>query len=892
MKMGPASVAAVVLLALAAPAHAQRKRLPGESLPHSYHVTITPDLDEGDVPFHYNGSNSIFIDVLRNTTTFTLHSSVTVTSLNVTINRTTIGSSYEQLQDGSNFLVITLEREVFAGDRYILRMEFNGEIRDGLDGFYRSSYEEDGETRWLAATQFAEMGARMTMPCYDEPAIKATWMFTFRPRPRWTVLTNTPLITSRDEEDGRRTMFFAETPLMSAFLLAWVISDFVGVHSPLEQNMTVWTTMETESQAEYASSVAPWTVASMAGLVNVPYNHGYLSKLDHVALPELGPGAMENWGLITYKQSRLLALENYTSESVKEQVVTIIQHEVSHQWFGNLVSPNWWSVLWLSEGFATFFENFAAAVVEPTWRLDEVFVVSTLLRPGMVYDEIAEAPPLTSENYDSNIYYKGGSIIRMMQQFIGSEAFYEGLHNYLVENQFSNATDDILFAAMDAVAPASSLRPNASVSSVMLPWARQSGFPFLTVTRNYVDGSAVITQNRWLLPPDPQDQALWTIPVTYTSRSEADFSTSTRLWLSDKAVWIDSLAGATADDWVLFNLQVAGFYRVQYDDENWELLREQLLTDHEAIPAVNRAQLVDDALSLVLNDQMSVETFLNLTSYLGNEYDYIAWLEGDYVFTFLYSMMDTNDFCTLSQTLVANVTAALGYEADPEDSHVTRILRATVARLACDGNQTECRNTTFGQFERYMADPNDTANWVDPDMKSVVYCEGIRQGGAEAYDFLQELYQNTSVISEQSVILEALTCQEDPSAFRYLLEQTARRSESGVHWDHLPALLEAALRGRRKQAAAAAIDFFVDNPHIFKARGIGKKKFGKLLTSFTRNLCDEDIIHKISLLASSLGDHPLASAASWRRSDVPRCDAIRRDASHWLKNWMSGYVAT
>ncbi|XP_049862778.1 aminopeptidase N-like [Schistocerca gregaria] len=882
-----AAAAAVALLVALASSPTDAQRLPGESLPRSYKVTLAPNLNEGENPFRFYGSTFIEVEILRDTTTLTMHADVSIVILSVILsNGTLIGASHEPLQDGSNFLVITLEEQVFAGDRLTLVLEFVGDVREGLAGFYRSSYKQDGETRWLGVTQFERTGARMAMPCYDEPAIKATWEFTFRPQQGYNVLFNTPLINATDDEDGRRTLTFEQTPVMSAFLLAWVVSDFVGVQSPLESNTTVWTTRDTAAQAEYPSVMGPRTVRSMEQLVRVPYNHGNLTKMDHVAVPDFAAGAMENWGLITYRQGYLLALDNYTSEAAKERVLTVIQHEVSHQWFGNLVSPNWWSVLWLSEGFATFFESFGSAVVEPTWRIDEAFVVTTMLRLGIAYDEDASAPPITSEDSDINIYYKGGSIIRMMQNFIGTDAFYDGLHNYLLQNQFSNATDDILFAAMDAVASSSDLPSDATVSSVMLPWARQAGFPIITVTRNYSDGSAIVTQNRWLVPADPNDETTWTVPVTYTSKSEADFSASTRLWLTDTTARLDNVADAAADDWVIFNLNVVGFYRVQYDTDNWALLVQQLLSDHEVIPPVNRALLLDDARALVQSDLLPLDTFLNLTSYLAQELDYIPWLEAESTLSYLSSIIDADEFDTLVQELVASVTNTLGYVAQPGDSHVTRVLRGIVSFLACTANQPACTEAAYSQFQRYMANPNDPANWVDPDMKSVVYCEGVRQGGDEAFRFLLQQYRNTSVISEMNEIVTAMTCRSSRAAVRHVLQMTAGGTEGSIHQRHLPILLEGALRKHHGEAVAAAIEFLVDNPKVLLSRYIDKKTIRKLLTDIIRTTCDQHLLDKVSLLATSIGNQELTSAVSSRHTSLVHCHALHHAASHWLQRWI------
>ncbi|XP_047113128.1 aminopeptidase N-like isoform X1 [Schistocerca piceifrons] len=874
-------LAALVLLAAAA--HGQSDRLPGESWPLRQRVDLTVHLgDEGDSSFTFEGRTNLTVVAVRNTTQIVLHAALGISSVTAyDASGSPVSSSYEQ----GAFLVVTLAEQLTSGSSITLEVDFSGEIGYREDGFARYDYLENGQEKAIYATQFEPNFARSALPCYDEPAVKTFYTLSVRVPDGYTVLSNTPAssIDESPDEDGFRTFQFEETPPMSAYLLAWVVLNTSSVVSPSDPATTIWTVDSTLPQAVYSSIITPSTVSAMEQLVGVPYT---LTKLDHVAIPSFIEGGMENWGLITYTQGSLLVLENYTSEATKEQSLGTIQHEVAHQWFGDLVTCDWWNALWLNEGFATYFQWIATDVVEPTWRQREVFAVTTLLQTAMTADVSGEEYPLTKNPnitadqafMDYNIYQKGASIIWMIENVMGSDAFFKGLFNYLRNNMFSAATDDLLLRTLDYVTPDSYLPEGTYLEEVMLPWVRQGGFPFISVSRNYTDGSAIISQAPYLSDAD----TVWPVPITYTSRSEANFSASPpRLWLLDSELEVPAVA--QPDDWLLLNLHVAGYYRVNYDEQNWALLTEQLRSDPEAIPPANRGQLLDDSASLSgAAYVLSAEAALRLHSYLSRERDYIPWRVASGTLLNMERLVGWDapeQYNEFALSVLEHMTDELGYREVPGEDHVTRILRAIIVNLACNYGQQACLNSTYEQMERFMADPPNPDNQVDPDLRRIVYCQGVRYFGADVYNFLMDRYATTEVISEMNDILLGATCSEMVAGLR-MLELTAAGGQGGFRREHLLRLLEGLLQ--QKQGIPTALQFLSHSAHLLTWPG-EKAAVRKLVMGATLNMYEQELLDQVERVADALEDKSLHRAAQRRRDVIARGETARKEAARWLR---------
>nr|CAD7397317.1 unnamed protein product [Timema poppensis] len=571
---------------------------------------------------------------------------------------------------------------------------------------------------------------------------------------------------------------------MSTYLVAFVVSDF---EKTSEDSVSIWHRPGLQSQALYSASVSPKIIDKLEEFTGVSY---HLPKMDEVAVPDFSAGAMENWGLVTYRERALLFEEGVSTSSYKQSIATVIAHEFGHQWFGDLVGPRWWSYLWLNEGFATYFEFFATALVETTWRLEEQFVVREV-HSAFSADASEWSHPMTYDVYspteignifDSISYAKAGSVIRMMEHILTTETFKGGLNLYLNANGNDTAEANDLFKALEEQYKEDF--PNSELSDeelqdVFESWTLQMGYPVITVTRDYALGTVNVNQERFLLTDssstDDHDYKWW-VPLTFTTKTEKDFTdTTTKEWLkrTEENKQLTTLTPVTSD-WVLFNIQQTGFYRVNYDTTNWKLLISQLNSDqYEVIPPVNRAQLLDDAFNLARAGLLDYSTLFSLTDYLARETDYIPWYAAFNGFSFLNTRLNKASdseysvFKNYVLSLLEKVYATLGFEEKTTDGHVDRLNRNLILTWACRLGHADCILKATQHFNAFISDQN--ANKVAPDLQSVVYCNGLWYSDGAGFDVLWEKAQSTDVSTEQVLILGILGCTaHEDSAHKYI----------------------------------------------------------------------------------------------------------------------------
>ncbi|KAJ8311344.1 hypothetical protein KUTeg_010699 [Tegillarca granosa] len=374
--------------------------------------------------------------------------------------------------------------------------------------------------------------------------------------------------------------------------------------------------------------------------------------LDMIAIPDFSAGAMENWGLITYRETSMLFEPGVSSESNKQRVAVVIAHELAHQWFGDLVTMSWWDDLWLNEGFAAYVEYIGTNHTFPDWRMFEYFVKD--VQSAMEFDGLVTSHPIyvavsnpdeINEIFDSISYDKGASVLRMMNHFLGDETFRYGVSNYIKNRQYRNAFHDDLWNSLTNV-------------SIKIKYK-------------------------------------WKIPFTYTSKSESNFHPS----FSD-VKWIDReeqvlAVNVTSDDWVIANAQMYGYYRVNYDDQNWIKVIEQLKTNHEVIHLINRAQIINDAWALASAGELKMEIALKTIDYLKAEEDYIPWRTADGELSYNYM-----------KNLISPLFTRLGLNNSGSD-HMQIYTRSLIVSLACDFGITDCVTESLKLFKEWMNNPNN-----------------------------------------------------------------------------------------------------------------------------------------------------------------------------------------
>ncbi|XP_056268750.1 aminopeptidase N-like isoform X2 [Pseudoliparis swirei] len=622
-------------------------RLPVSLAPVSYNVTLWPRLKPGaDGMYFFTGKSAVVVRCVKETDLLIIHSNkLNLTSFNghhavlTGLGQATAPAIQKSwLVVNTEFLVLQLRSGLSVGASYVLYTEFKGELADDLEGFYRSEYTEDGVRKVVATSQMQATYARKTFPCFDEPALKAVFNVTIIHDPDTVALSNGMEIGTADSViDGVsvRVTTFEPTERMSTYLLAFIVSDFVNIKSTQNKNLLIriWARRKAidSRQGEYALNVTGPILRFYEQYFNTTYP---LSKSDQIALPDFNAGAMENWGLVTYRETALLFDPIMSSTGNKERITTVVSHELAHMWFGNLVTLQWWNDLWLNEGFASYVEYLGADYAEPTWSIKDEIILSDVQKVFAV-DALASSHPLTrgeeevntpaqiSEMFNTISYSKGAAVLRMLSEFLTEPVFAKGLSSYLNTFAFGNTVyTDLWDHLQQAVENTPGMHIPHTVHDIMNRWTLQMGFPVVTIDTR----TGSITQKHFLLDPDSvldrpsQFNYTWFVPIKWMKTGVEQ----QQYWLLQETD-SNSLMRVSGEDWVLANTNVAGYFRVNYDLDNWDRLLSLLNTNHQALSIINRAQIIDDAFNLARAKIINTTLALTTTKYLSKERDYIPW---------------------------------------------------------------------------------------------------------------------------------------------------------------------------------------------------------------------------------------------------------------------------
>ncbi|KAJ3332171.1 hypothetical protein HDU93_009301 [Gonapodya sp. JEL0774] len=624
--------------------------------------------------------------------------------------------------------------KIKRGYNATLKVAYKGMLTDSLRGYYRSSYKDDaGKKRWLASTQFESTDARAAFPCFDEPAFKATFNITMHVREPYHAISNMPILSVADATSQRltelasstkkndwKTYVFQETPRMSTYLVAFVTSEFEYIETvtPRGTKIRAYTTPNHTSQAQYSLDVAAVVLPYYEDMYGIPFP---LPKMDMIAIPDFAAGAMENWGLVTYRDTALLYDPNFSSASDKERVAVVVAHEFAHMWTGDLVTMQWWDDLWLNEGFADFIEHIgtdaAARAQKENWRMQDQAIVDAQV-PAFDFDSSAFTHPVASKVvdpveidalFDAISYSKGSSLIRMLRAYVNDlggdkggigdvpdkDYFFSRMHEYLSAHAYHNALTSELWSAMD---PTGQFGINVTMST----WTDQPGHPVVIV--NWTSPTVfTIKQERYTLSHINGVEAgkeVWSIPfsyVVYDAQGTLMQHSQTLLLSTNGTVEVSVPVKSKTHSQLVVKANVGqtGFYRVVYPPSTFTAI--------SANPSVfglspsDRAGLILDAFAGSLGGRDDdVEGFFEfLSSVLVNETDPIVWWT---TFSRLNDAFSRNGAWNLHPgslrlrkwiaKLVKPVVTAVGWtDSAASPDHLQSLLRSQVLSVAVQAGE-------------------------------------------------------------------------------------------------------------------------------------------------------------------------------------------------------------
>ena len=857
-------------------------KLPTNVRPTNYTLTLEPDLDS----FTFRGSETIDIEVSEPTTSIVLNSAeIEIQSASVTLPDGSTQDTTASFDEENETVTLALDSEVPAGSAQ-LDIEFTGELNDKLRGFYRSSYTDtDGNQRWLATTQFESTDARRAFPCWDEPAIKATFDVTLTVPEVLEALSNTEPVSTTLIGEGRKSVRYAPTPVMSTYLLAFIVGDIACVQDRTTDGvlMRVWATKGNEDKGQFALETSVALLDYFHDYFGIPYP---LSKLDHIALPDFAAGAMENWGAITYREVALLVDPENSSAGTREVVAAIISHEMAHQWFGNLVTMEWWDDLWLNESFASWMGDKAVDYLHPEWEMWTQFLTNDTsdalnldgLRNSHPIEQEVNNPAEIGQLFDAISYSKGGSVLRMLEHYLGADAFKDGLQIYIDRHQYGNARTTDLWNALGEAS-------GQPVSEIMESWTSQTGYPVLdlSVSRPGEKIDAALSQSRFLydaaLGNYDADTTLWKVPITARTASNAE---PVRVLMEgpDSSLSLEPASHGSSDEWIKINPGQSGFYRVKYSDE--ELDRLKAPVRNRTLPALDRLGLQSDAYALAKSGHISPVAFLNFAEAYSNERD--ASVVGDLSASLnaLDNLLSDEEFYSAFRAygrgIFKPIGDRIGWDARPTEGHRESLLRSTALGQLGRFENEETLSEASRRFSAYVDDP---AN-LPADLRSVTFSMAAKRGDQALYDTMWELEKAATLHEEKMRFLGALCSFQDQT----LLQTTLERSLEDDHVRSQDTIRAVVFVASNRHGRDLAWRFLKDNWDEFDRRygegGFALMRLVSISSLFTTEEKRQEVIEFFDTHPVPAADRTIRQGLERMEINMAWLDRNREELRSWL----------
>ncbi|XP_075168188.1 membrane alanyl aminopeptidase [Haematobia irritans] len=756
-----------LILLAATGAWAQEYRLSKDVIPQSYDIAIKPYLrsTDGAKQFTFDGEVNITLHAIEaNVKIITVHKdyidildTILYDGQGNMIQRIPTGELlYESTTDK---LGIPLQMSLTANTSYILYFNYTGQIRSGLAGVFRGTYDD---VNWYAITQLQRIDARTAFPCFDEPQLKATFRMRITRPKEYVSFFNTRLMSTSGESDGWYTDYFDTTPPMSTYLVAFLVGDF-DVQGDNDFKMIM--NSKVSNKTQYSHEVALKTLAAYDAYTQIPYKtlgNTLMQKAGSIRFPHNG---MENWGLVIYLDTVLSHEPGYTDGwSNKEYTVTILVHETAHMWFGNSVTFKWWSYFWLNEAFARYYQYYLAHEIYPEFELDKQFVVNQVhlifatdatngTQPMTSPEAIINSPSEVASKFSSITYAKGAAIVRMICILMGKEKFDLATREYLKENHLKSTEPEDLFIHWKRHWP----EHNVDVNQLLRDWTEQPGFPLIRISTT-PSGQYQVKQERFLLDPeDGSDKSIkYTTPITYTTNRERNFEDLTPKFYLNKSLNDYEFGDSKEDEWIVLNLQQSNFHRVFYETSLLEKLRKAFMaSNHSDIHIINRAHMVDDLFTYGRIGLLGYDVIFEFMEYLATEIEYLPWNPAFKSFDTIsqrFTLQQHDQFGEYLFDIMAEVYRKLGFDYESPNTVLDIYNRNKVVTWLCKYHHRDCNEKAQYHFKSM------TSTSVPADFQETLYCAACRDATFDVYSSLAKMYEAQTFKTQKEKILRAMGC--------------------------------------------------------------------------------------------------------------------------------------
>lgn len=716
--------------------------LPSNVKPLHYHLRLEPLFSN----FTFKGEETIEFDVNEDTDYITLN------LLEIKVNSAALNEVPVKdisFDEDKQTVTFQLADALKKGSKASLALDFVGELNDKMAGFYRSSYVEDGQTKYLATTQMEPTDCRRAFPCYDEPAAKAKFLISLVADRELVCLLNMDEAQTTELDGGKKEVKFNPTPLMLTYLVAFIVGDLKYVENhDYRVPIKVWATSGLEHLGQYLADIAAKTLKFYDEKFDIPYP---LPKLDMVAIHDFSAGAMENYGLITYRTVDLLLDPKNANVNTMQRVTEVVMHELAHQWFGNLVTMTFWDYLYLNEGFATYMLWYACNELYPDWKVWELYVLD-LLQHALGLDALRASHPIEvpvqradeiNQIFDAISYLKGSLVLKMLAKWLGEDVFVQGVSNYLKKHKWGNATlDDLWQALADAL--------GKDVLRIMLIWTKKVGFPVVRVAET-APGQVTVTQNRFLATGDvkpEEDETLY--PVFLGLKTE--LGVDELVVLNERLATLEVLL-----DFFKLNADQTGVYRTAYEPARWLKLGEAGTAGKLTVE--DRVGLVADAGLLALLGVIPTTSLLELVKLWLKEENYVVWGEilnriGAIKAAFVFEDQAVKDaLLAFTVDLVKAKLEQTGWEFAETDSFADQQLKLLLFSLAAGSDYAPAVEHAQQLFAAFVGGDKQA---IHPNLRPAVFNIVAKQGGAQEYEQLFHIYTHPNNTEEKIAALRAL----------------------------------------------------------------------------------------------------------------------------------------